>query len=259
MPETDDSMDLPHQPAAGAHVSELRALGLKKKYGSRTVVHDVSLSVKSGEVVGLLGPNGAGKSTAFRLLAGLERPDAGTVHLRDVEVTHWSLDRRARAGLAYLPQHPSVLPRLTVRENLWIPLDATGRDRAGAEALLAAHDLLHLAARPAGALSGGERRRVEIARCLALEPVAVLLDEPFAGVDPVHVEALRTSIRALAAAGRAVLLTDHAVREALGTCDRAYLLDGGVVQVAGTPLAVAADPRARQRYLGDSWGAEVDS
>jgi lipopolysaccharide export system ATP-binding protein len=228
----------------------LEASGLVRRYRGVLAVSDVSLGVARGEVVGLVGPNGAGKSTVFRILAGLERSDAGRVVLGGVDVSAWPLPARARAGLAYLAQGPSVLPMLTVAENVAMAVRAAGRPASDLAQLLAEHDLEPFAGRRAGLLSGGERRRVEIARAWALRPRVVLLDEPFAGVDPAHVSAIQARIRAMAAAGMGVLLTDHAVREALRSCDRAILLDGGVVQAAGTPAEIAANPRALDRYLG---------
>ena len=230
--------------------------GLVRRYGSVTAVGGVDLDVGAGEVVGLLGPNGAGKSTAFRLLAGLEQPDAGTVRLGGQDVTGWPLHRRARNGLGYLPQHPSVLPRVSAVENVRIALRAVGGRLSDARRLLEEAGLGDRADNPAGSLSGGERRRLEVVRCLALKPTVVLMDEPFAGVDPAHVRALQDQIRGLAVAGIGVLLTDHAVREALGTCDRATLIDGGVVQVSGTPQVVARDPVALERYLGHDFCLE---
>ncbi len=234
----------------GAPATILAGHGLVRRFGQVTAVAGVDITIGAGEVVGLLGPNGAGKSTTFKLLAGLERPDQGRIELAGVDVTAWPLHRRARAGLGYLPQHASVLPRLSARDNVRVALEAVGRPGKDADELLEEAGLGRLADRPAGALSGGERRRLEVARCLALRPRVVLMDEPFAGVDPAHVRSLQASIRGLAGAGLGVLLTDHAVREALPTCDRAYVLDGGALQVSGSPEQVAADPRARQRYLG---------
>ena len=213
-------------------------------------MNGVDLNVESGEVVGLLGPNGAGKSTTFRLLAGLERLDAGRVEIGGVDVSRWPLHRRTRAGLAYLPQNPSVIPGLTARDNIVMTLMGMGRSPSLADPLLVDAGLGDLAHRAAATLSGGERRRLEIVRCLAVNPKVVLLDEPFAGVDPAHVRALQSAIRELAKRGLGVLLTDHAVLEAMRTIDRAYLIDQGVVQVSGVPGEVAADPRARERYLG---------
>jgi lipopolysaccharide export system ATP-binding protein len=231
----------------------LEVRGLSRRYGSVWALDGLDLAVASGEVVGLLGPNGAGKSTAFRLLAGLDAPDRGVVILSGVDITRWPLHRRANAGLAYLPQHPSVLPRLTAAENVGIALAAGGRDPSDALQLLEGAGLAAVAHRSCGRLSGGERRRVEIARCLALAPQVLLLDEPFAGVDPIHVQVLQGQIRAAAAKGCAVLLTDHAVREALRACDRATLLDQGVARMAGTPDEIVGEGTARARYLGESF------
>ena len=230
----------------------LEASGLARRYGNVAAVGGVDLEVAPGEVVGLLGPNGAGKSTTFRLLAGLERPDAGWVRLGGTDVTRWPLHRRARAGLGYLPQHPSVLPRLTAGENVALALRG-GERIERARKLLREAGLGDLVDRRAGSLSGGERRRTEVVRCLGLGPKVMLLDEPFAGVDPAHVRGLQEMIRGLAGEGVGVLLTDHAVHAALRTCDRAYLLDSGVVRVAGSPATVANDPFARERYLGEDF------
>jgi len=234
----------------------IAARGLHRRYGTVLALQDLSLEVASGEVVALIGANGAGKSTALRLLAGLERPDAGSVWLDGVEITRWPLHRRVRAGLGYLPQGASVLPRLTGAENLALALQAAGHPAAEAPARLAAAGLSALAARLAGTLSGGERRRLEILRCLVLEPRVVLLDEPFAGVDPRHVAELRAAIRALAKGGRAVLLSDHALRETLRACDRVAWIDSGVLQATGTPAEILAHPAARARYLGGFFDVE---
>jgi len=231
----------------------LEGRGLKRSYGRVTAVAGVDISVSAGEVMGLIGPNGAGKSTVFELLVGLERPDEGTVFLGGREVTGWPLHRRARAGLGYLAQHPSLFPRLTVHDNLAVALRAVGRSPEDAGELLAGAGLAHLGEQRAGTLSGGERRRVEIARCLALRPRVVLLDEPYSGVDPAHVSALRAGIRDLAGQGVGVLVTDHAAQVVLSTCDRAALLDAGVVLATGSPHELAADPGARQRYLGQEF------
>ncbi len=231
----------------------LEARGLARAFGDRRVVDGVDLAVDRGEVVGLLGPNGAGKTTVFRMVAGLLPVDAGTVRLDGVEVSDWPLWRRARAGLGYLPQVPTVFRGVSVRANVEIALEARGAPRSGAEAVLDAAGLGHLAGARAETLSGGERRRLEIARCLAGAPHVLLLDEPFAGVDPVAVADLQRRVRTLADSGLGVLLTDHAVRETLGVCDRVIVLDRGTVQCAGSPASVAGDPRVRARYLGEDF------
>ena len=228
----------------------LVATDLRRSFGGRQVVNGVSLSLIPGQVVGLLGPNGAGKTTTFRMLAGLLAPDSGTVQIGGEEVTSWPLHRRVAVGLGYLPQGSTIFRGLSVLENVFVALEVAGRDRALANEILAGAGLTHIAESAVDSLSGGERRRLEIARCLAVEPKVVLLDEPFAGVDPVGVAGLREQIRDLARRGLAVLLTDHAVREALGACDQAIILDGGEVQAAGSPEEVAINPRVRDRYLG---------
>ncbi len=227
----------------------LAAEGLRKAYGGRRVVDGVGFEVRGGEVLGLLGPNGAGKSTVFRMLAGVETPDAGTVRLAGASLDGLPLHRRARAGLGWLPQEDTLFRDLDVAGNVRLAADASGVTEPP-EAFLARTGVEALARRSVVDLSGGERKRVAIARLLALRPRVLLLDEPFAGVDPVAVRALSALVRALAADGLAVVLTDHAVRDALGACDRAVLLDGGVVHVEGSPAEVAADPHARARYLG---------
>lgn len=233
----------------GEGIPALAARGLCKAYAGRRVVSDVCVHVDAGEVFGLLGPNGAGKSTAFRLLAGEESADAGEVRLAGALIDAWPLHRRARAGLAWLPQDDTLFRELTVLDNVRLAADAAG-SAADPSACLARTGMAHLAGRRIDGLSGGERKRVAIARLLALSPRVLLLDEPFAGVDPVAVRALAQLVRALARDGLAVVLTDHAVRDALATCDRAALLDGGAIHVEGTPAQVAADPHARARYLG---------
>ena len=231
----------------------LTASGLRRAFAGREVVCGVDFALRAGEIVGLLGPNGAGKTTTFRMVAGLLAPHEGTVELDGIDVTAWPLHRRVRHGLGYLPQGTSVFRGLTVLENIWVALEAAEREKADGELILSDAGLSHLGHASVEDLSGGERRRLEIARCLAVEPKVVLLDEPFAGVDPVGVSALREQIRGLAGRGLAVLLTDHAVREALGVCDHAIILDGGAIQAAGAPTAVADDPRVRDRYLGSDF------
>lgn len=228
----------------------LEGVGLKRSFRGRVVVAGVDLSVDPGSILGLLGPNGAGKTTVFRMLAGLLEPDGGRVLLGGQDVTRWPLHRRARAGLGYLPQVPTVFRGLSVWENVALVLESQGEAVDRAEAYLSDAGILDLASHRAETLSGGERRRLEIARCLATRPIALLLDEPFAGVDPLAVTDLVGRVRALSRQGLAVLLTDHAVREALGVCDRVVVLDGGVVQAVGTPAEVVRDPRVRARYLG---------
>lgn len=220
------------------------------RFGAVQAVAGVSVAVAAGEIVGVLGPNGAGKSSLFRLLAGLSVPDRGLVRLGAVDVTSWPLWKRARAGLGYLPQQPSLLGTLTVRENVAVAVDSVGGPDSRVDSLLADEELSALADRPARFLSGGERRRVEITRCLALAPKVLLLDEPFAGVDPAHVDALRQRIQRLAAGGLAIVLTDHQVHEALPLCTRAVVLEAGCVLRAGLPEEIAADSLVQERYLG---------
>ncbi len=217
-----------------------------KRYGAVQALGGVDLAVNAGEVLALLGPNGAGKSTLFRILCGVEWPDSGTVHLGDTDMTAWPLHRRAAAGVGWLPQHASVLPTLTVRQHLEMVPTLSG----GGEALLEQFDLQGRSEVVAGALSGGERRRLELARCVALKPTVVLLDEPFAGVDPHQRSQFAEVIRAIAESGVAVVLTDHAVKVALDLCDRAMLMEGGVVGICGTSQEVREHPEARARYLG---------
>ncbi len=234
---------------AAALVAPLAATHLRKSYAGRVVVDDVSLAVMGGEVLGLLGPNGAGKSTVFRMLAGVEQPDDGEVLLAGTPVGALALDARARRGLGYLPQEDTLFRDLNVYDNVAIALDVSGKI-GNVAAILDRVGIGALASRRVTRLSGGERRRLQIARLLAIEPLVLLLDEPFAGIDPIAIQGLQTLIRGLAADGVGVLLTDHAVRETLATCDRAVLVDAGIVHASGTPAEVAANPHARARYLG---------
>lgn len=227
----------------------LTACGVRVVRGGRPIVDGLDLAVHAGEVVGLLGPNGAGKSTTFGVLAGDVQPDAGVVMFLGRDITVWPLHRRARAGLGYLPQAVAFLEELDVAGNLEVAREHA-TDAPPVETLLDRVGLGGFARRDVRVLSGGERKRLAIARCLALGARVLVLDEPFAGVDPVAVDTLSTLVRALAADGCGVLLTDHAVRETLDSCDRVVLIDAGAVLCAGTPAAVRADARARARYLG---------
>jgi len=235
----------------------LFARGLSKRFGKRQVVDGVDFEVRRGEVVGLLGPNGAGKTTTFQMAVGLVPPDAGQVHLDEVELTALPLFRRARLGLGYLPQEASIFRKLTVRENLLAVLETRKLSRAErharAESLLAEFGLGAVADAPGESLSGGERRRAEIARSLVPEPAFMLFDEPFAGVDPITVHELAAVIGQLVARGLGVLLTDHNVRDALRICHRAYLLCDGKVLEEGRPEALAKSERARAVYLGSQF------
>jgi lipopolysaccharide export system ATP-binding protein len=241
--------------------SRLDASGLRKSYGARTVVKEVHLAVGGGEVVGLLGPNGAGKTTTFYMVVGLVRCDAGTIHIDGVAVEHKPIHQRARLGLSYLPQEASIFRKLTVEENiravLELQIDERGKplpqheiDRL-LEALLHDLSLAGLRDSPAPALSGGARRRVEIARALATQPRFILLDEPFAGVDPIAVIEIQRIIGFLKSRGIGVLITDHNVRETLGICDRAYIISEGRVLAEGTPDHIIENPDVRRVYLGE--------
>jgi len=233
----------------------LEARGLLKSYRGRTVVSDVSIRVEGGEVVGLLGPNGAGKTTTFSIVVGLVAPDAGSVSLDGEEMTSLPMFRRARNGVGYLPQEPSVFRKMTALENLLAILETLPGTRASREAR--AHELLdrfklsHLAPSVADTLSGGERRRLEIARALTLSPRFILLDEPFAGIDPITVLDLQQVIRGLAASGIGILVTDHNVRDTLAITDRAYIINAGTIFRAGSPDALSADADVRRIYLGE--------
>ena len=238
-------------------MSNLVAGGLKKRYGSREVVKSVSFDVANGEVVGLLGPNGAGKTTCFYMVVGLVGADAGRITIGGEDVTAQPIHRRARLGLSYLPQEASVFRKLTVEENIRAVLELQNMTRQRMDErlaeLLGELNIAGLAANPALSLSGGERRRVEIARALATEPKFILLDEPFAGVDPIAVLDIQKIIRFLKGRGIGVLITDHNVRETLGICDRAYIISEGNVLKSGTPEAIVADESVRRVYLGENF------
>jgi lipopolysaccharide export system ATP-binding protein len=233
----------------------LSATGLKKRYKQREVVRDFSCRVDQGEVVGLLGPNGAGKTTCFYMIVGLIGADAGSIRLDDTDITALPMHARARLGLGYLPQEASVFRRLSVADNilaileLRTKLDASGR-AAELEKLLDELQISHIAQQKGASLSGGERRRVEIARALAAEPRFMLLDEPFAGVDPISVGEIQRIVRHLKERGIGVLITDHNVRETLGICDRAYILSEGRVLAKGAPATILANEQVREVYLG---------
>ena len=235
--------------------SELRAQNLRKRYRSRVVVKDVSLEVRNGEVIGLLGPNGAGKTTCFYMMVGLVPMDGGELHLDGERLTHMPIHARARRGLSYLPQEASIFRRLSVGDNVRAVLELHESNPSAIELKL--DDLLrelhvsHLRDNPAISLSGGERRRVEIARALATEPRFILLDEPFAGVDPIAVLEIQKIIKFLKARGIGVIITDHNVRETLGICDRAYIINEGSVLAYGKPEEIVYNESVRKVYLGE--------
>ena len=236
-------------------MSLLRAQNLRKHYKSRAVVAGVSLEVSSGEVVGLLGPNGAGKTTCFYMIVGLVVADAGRIHLDGRELTHMPIHRRARLGISYLPQENSVFRKLSVEENVQAVLELQGLPPAQIEPrlveLLTELNIAHRRKHTALSLSGGERRRLEIARALGTRPVFILLDEPFAGVDPIAVLDIQRIIRFLRERGIGVLITDHNVRETLGICDRAYIINEGAVLASGRPDEIVYNENVRRVYLGE--------
>ena len=257
---------LPVDPGVAIHAepnagSQLVATGLQKAYGSRKVVKNVSLAVQKGEVVGLLGPNGAGKTTSFYMIVGLVRADAGAISIDGQSVEHMPIHRRSRLGLSYLPQEASIFRKLTVEQNVRAVLELQrgpdGRALSKAEvdertdALLQDLRVEHLRHSPAPALSGGERRRVEIARALATQPQFILLDEPFAGIDPIAVIEIQRIISFLKSRGIGVLITDHNVRETLGICDRAYIISEGRVLAEGRPDDIVHNAEVRKVYLGE--------
>ena len=251
----------PARIGAAEGASRLEASHLAKAYGSRKVVKDVSLVVRKGEVVGLLGPNGAGKTTSFYMIVGLVRPSAGDIRIDGQSVERMPIHRRARLGLSYLPQEASIFRKLNVEDNvravLELQRDAAGKPLTRDEINHRLDDLLkdlrvqHLRQSPALALSGGERRRVEIARALATQPRFILLDEPFAGIDPIAVIEIQRIIRFLKDRGIGVLITDHNVRETLGICDHAYIINDGRVLAEGTPAEIVNDADVRRVYLGE--------
>ncbi|MCB0325701.1 MAG: LPS export ABC transporter ATP-binding protein [Bdellovibrionales bacterium] len=247
-------------PSSRTAAPVLHCAGLVKIYKQRRVVNGVDLAVHPGEIVGLLGPNGAGKTTTFYMVVGLVRPDAGTIQLGELNVTEQPMFKRAQLGIAYLPQEPSVFRKLSVRENILAVLeilpeykDDRKKQLDRLDSLIAELNLEKVADSKAFALSGGERRRVEIARALACSPSYMLLDEPFAGIDPIVVGDLKELVRGLQQRGIGILITDHNVRETLGICDRSYILSDGKVIESGTPSEIAASPIARRFYLGEDF------
>ncbi|MEE8319294.1 MAG: LPS export ABC transporter ATP-binding protein [bacterium] len=238
-------------------MKELRAASLIRRYKERTVVDDVSLYLTPGEVVGLLGPNGAGKTTTFYMIAGLVKPHGGQVFLNGDEISAWPIHRRARSGLGYLPQEPSIFRGMSVRDNLVAVMEAVGVHRRDQEALseelMGIMGIADLEKNLGSSLSGGERRRVEIARALVPRPSYLLLDEPFAGIDPITVTELQELILKLKEHGLGVLITDHNVRETLGITDRAYILAEGRILEEGDPERIAGSEKARKVYLGEDF------
>jgi lipopolysaccharide export system ATP-binding protein len=241
----------------GRGAALLSAEGLTKSFGGRRVVNDVSIEVQAGQVVGLLGPNGAGKTTTFHMMVGLTRPDTGVVRLNGEDVTQQPMYERARRGISYLPQEPSVFRKLTVEQNLLAILETLdlGREERAErlQQLLDELGIARLAKNKALSLSGGERRRVEITRALVISPSFMLLDEPFAGIDPIAVVDIQGIVTQLKERGIGVLITDHNVRETLGICDRAYILNEGAVLEEGNPARIASSKVAREIYLGEKF------
>jgi len=238
-------------------IARLWTSGLKKSYAKRSVVNGVDISIQTGTVTGLLGPNGAGKTTTFYMVVGLAQPDGGHVFLGDEEITDLPMYQRARRGISYLPQEPSVFRKLSVADNLLAILETIEPDsdkrRLRMEQLLEEFNISHIARSKGYALSGGERRRVEIARALITKPLFILLDEPFAGIDPIAVADIQRLIVSLKNRNIGVLISDHNVRETLGVCDQAYILSSGEVLEYGTPDEIANSKKAREIYLGDDF------
>lgn len=236
---------------------KIEARALVKAFGERTVVDHVSLTVETGEIVGLLGPNGAGKTTSFYMIVGLERPDAGDVFLSEIKITELPMYRRAALGISYLTQEASIFRKLTVEENIMAILETTKLSPAARatklKSLIDEFNIGHVRDRKGTELSGGERRRVEIARCLALEPQFILLDEPFAGVDPLAVADIQQIVRYLRERGMGILITDHNVRETLHIVDRAYILNEGKILLEGSAEEIAASEIAKKFYLGTNF------
>ena len=243
--------------AAATHSMVLRTEGLVKRYGKRTVVNDVSINVRQGEIVGLLGPNGAGKTTSFYMTTGLIVPNAGHIYLDDKDITDYPVYKRARAGVGYLPQEASVFRKMSVEDNILSVLEMTGQPRARQleklESLISEFRLNKVRKNKGDQLSGGERRRTEIARCLAIDPKFIMLDEPFAGVDPIAVEDIQHIVWRLKYRNIGILITDHNVQETLSITDRAYLLFEGKILFQGAPEELAANKVVREKYLSNSF------
>jgi len=239
------------------NLEKLTARGLKKSFGGRAVVNGIDIDLNAGEVVGLLGPNGAGKTTTFYMIVGICRPDSGEITMCGNSITKLPVYRRARQGLSYLPQEPSVFRHLTVEDNLLAVLETVESSRAlrvqRAEELLTEFRITHIARSMGYALSGGERRRVEIARALTTKPKFILLDEPFAGIDPLAVIDIQNVIGELKAKNIGILISDHNVRETLGVCDKAYIVNSGELLECGTPEQIINSKKAREIYLGDKF------
>jgi lipopolysaccharide export system ATP-binding protein len=240
---------------------ELRTAGVEKRFGQKVVVRGVSLSLGTGEVVGLLGPNGAGKTTVFSMIVGLSRPTRGEIFLGEGDITTLPMYRRARMGMSYLPQEPSIFRKLTVGQNIMAVLETLGMSfverRERVSDLLSELRLVHLTDQISATLSGGERRRVEIARALAISPAFLLLDEPFAGIDPISVMDIQQIIKGLREKGIGILITDHNVQETLQVCDRAYIIYQGEILEAGTPLEISKSTAVRSIYLGEHFRLHV--
>ncbi|SUZ90312.1 uncharacterized protein METZ01_LOCUS43166, partial [marine metagenome] len=238
-------------------VAGLKIRNLVKSYRSRKVVNRVTLEIKQGEIIGLLGPNGAGKTTTFYMVVGLTRPDDGQVFLNDEDITNFPMYKRAKMGVSYLPQEPSVFRKLTVEENLLAVLESqklsTFDRKKKARSLLRELNILHIKDSMAYSLSGGERRRVEISRALATSPIFILLDEPFAGIDPIAVSDIQSIVSQLKNRGIGVLITDHNVRETLNITDRAYIINEGQIISSGSPHQIVQDEKVKQIYLGDQF------
>jgi len=241
----------------------LKVENVEKSYRSRKAVDNVSITVNQGEVVGVLGPNGAGKTTIFSIIIGILKPSAGRVFLGDTEITHLPTYKRARLGLCYLPQEPSIFRKLTVEENIMAILEfqpMTSYERNDAlKRLIRELNITHLAGQPANTLSGGERRRVEIARALASDPAFIFLDEPFAGIDPISIIDLQQIIIQLKTKNIGVLITDHNVQNTLEVCDRVYILKEGVILKSGTPHDIASSAEVKATYLGERFKLNIQS